>query len=173
MKKQIATLALAGVLSLGIAGCGCSQQPKTTDDTANKTEQTSEKTEQKDEQKSDSATQKSDETATGTSSSTEQSTEPTQTETETEVTETSAVGTESYIPESLAIENATASTGASDTAENVNASLETKGDLAYYLVTFDVANSDGVSYEVRINAYDGSVLGVLEFVNGMLQTHAG
>lgn len=169
MKKQIATLALAGVLSLGIAGCGCSQQPKTTDDTTNKAEQTSEKTEQK----SDSATQQSDEAATGTSSDTEQNTEPAQTETEVGTSEAPSSDIEAYVPQDLAIENATTSTGASDTAENVNASLQTKGDLAYYLVTFDVANSDGVSYEVRINAYDGSVLGVLEFVNGVLQTHAG
>lgn len=173
MKKQIATLALAGVLSLGIAGCGCSQQPKTTDDTANKTEQTSEKTEQKDEQKSESTAQKSDEATTSASSGTEQGTEPAQTETEIGTSEAPGSGIEAYIPQDLAIENATTSTGASDTAENVSASLQTKGDLAYYLVTFDVANSDGVSYEVRINAYDGSVLGVLEFVNGTLQTHAG
>lgn len=146
MKRQIAALSLAGILALGIVGCGQAPAESKVEHAA---EETTEQVEQ-----AEPATSAPEEAK---SSQQEQG---------------AAAVQDEYVARWSAADctaNALASVGAGDSAKNVTTSdLIEGGGTFYYLVEFDL---DAAHYRVQVDATDGVIIDVTEIVNGKIQQY--
>ena len=182
MKSQIAAITLAGILSLGMVGCG--QKAPEAETKTEQTQATDAKKDEKTEQKSDSKTEQSSSSSSNSSSSNSSSSsnnsssssngsssQSTNTESSSSASSdssTTAGGTELAYSSDDAIQIATTAMGAGGQAKgqanNVTVSGPTEGGgTTYYVVEFDLGD---VHYSVNVDATDGHVYNATQVFNG-------
>lgn len=175
MKSQIAAITLAGILSLGMVGCG--QKAPEAETKTEQTQATDAKKDEKTEQKSDSKTEQSSSSSSNSSSSNSSSSsngsssQSTNTESSSSASNdssTTAGGTELAYSSDDAIQIATTAMGAGGQAKgqanNVTVSGPTEGGgTTYYVVEFDLGD---VHYSVNVDATDGHVYNATQVFNG-------
>jgi predicted small lipoprotein YifL len=175
MKSQIAAITLAGILSLGMVGCG--QKAPEAETKTEQTQATDAKKDEKTEQKSDSKTEQNSSSSSNSSSSNSSSSsngsssQSTNTESSSSASNdssTTAGGTELAYSSDDAIQIATTAMGAGGQAKgqanNVTVSGPTEGGgTTYYVVEFDLGD---VHYSVNVDATDGHVYNATQVFNG-------
>jgi predicted small lipoprotein YifL len=175
MKSQIAAITLAGILSLGMVGCG--QKAPEAETKTEQTQATDAKKDEKTEQKSDSKTEQNSSSSSNSSSSNSSSSsngsssQSTNTESSSSASNdssTTAGGTEFAYSSDDAIQIATTAMGAGGQAKgqanNVTVSGPTEGGgTTYYVVEFDLGD---VHYSVNVDATDGHVYNATQVFNG-------